>query len=68
LEYFRSASQAFIGFLPEIPATRYQDPLEDPDRRERFKSVGAFFAYLLLSHTSHHFGQIHVWRRIMELP
>jgi DinB superfamily len=68
LDYFRSASEALLAVLPEIPPSLFHAPPEDARRKERFKTVGAFFAYLLLSHPSAHFGQIHVWRRMMELP
>ena len=64
--FFRGMD-AVLAALPEIDEAQYDKPLADAGRQERFGSVGAFCAYLLLAHPQGHFGQVSGWRRCMGL-
>ena len=64
---FFSGTDALIASLDRIPPESLDLPLENPSRRERFGTVGAFLAYILLAHPQTHLGQVSGWRRCMGL-
>lgn len=64
---FFSATDALIELLDQIVPERLSVPLENPARRERFGTVGAFLTYILLAHPQTHLGQLSGWRRCMGL-
>lgn len=64
--YFGSYD-ALVQALPLIKPDVLDKPLENPARRERFGTVGAFLVYLLLAHPQSHLGQISGWRRCVGL-
>jgi len=64
---FFSATDALLSRLEQIELNKLSLPLENPARRERFGTVGAFLSYILLAHPQSHFGQISAWRRCMGL-
>lgn len=64
---FFTGTDALIAALPSIAPYVFDTPLENPSRRERFGTVGAFLAYILLAHPQTHLGQISAWRRCMGL-
>ena len=66
-ERFFSGMRAVLERLPEVSQQGMDAPLEHPGRRERFGTVGAFTAYVLLAHPQSHLGQVSVWRRCMGL-
>lgn len=66
-ETFFGATDALIGMLDHIDPAKLDLPLENPARRERFGTVGAFLTYILLAHPQSHLGQISGWRRCMGL-
>lgn len=67
-------SKCFSGYnrllsrLAGLTAEILDTPLENPSRRERFGTVGAFASYILLAHPQTHLGQVSAWRRCMGLP
>ena len=67
VERYFGATDALMERLSEIPRESFDTLLENPSRRERFGTVGAFLAYLLLAHQQTHLGQISAWRRCMGL-
>lgn len=66
-ETFFSATDALIGSLEAIAPEKLDLLLENPARREKFGTVGAFLTYILLAHPQSHLGQISGWRRCMGL-
>lgn len=64
--YFTSHDRLLAALKGVDPAVLTR-PLENPQRRERFGTIGAFTTYLLLAHPQSHFGQVSVWRRCMGL-
>lgn len=64
--YFTSYDRLLTAIKEVDPAVLTR-PLENPQRRERFGTIGAFTTYLLLAHPQSHFGQVSVWRRCMGL-
>jgi hypothetical protein len=64
--YFASYD-ALLSVLSSIQSEKLNLPLENPARREKFGTVGAFMTYLLLAHPQGHLGQISGWRRCMGL-
>ena len=66
-ETFFSATEALIDSLERIDPESLDRPLENPSRRERFGTVGAFLTYILQAHPQSHLGQISGWRRCMGL-
>ncbi len=64
---FLDGTRAFLGLLPQIEVPMLAKELENPSRRERFGTVGAFVVYVLLAHPQVHLGQLSVWRRCMGL-
>lgn len=67
IERYFCSTDALMGRLSDIDPTVFDMPLESPARREKFGSVGAFLAYLLLAHPQTHFGQVSAWRRCMGM-
>jgi len=67
VERYFGAYDALIEKIAEVADSVLDEPLKDPARREKFGTVGAFLAYLLLAHPQVHFGQISAWRRCMGL-
>lgn len=67
-EKFFTGYHAILEALPSVREGVLAKELEDPSRRERFNTTGAFLAYILLAHPQTHFGQISAWRRCMKLP
>jgi hypothetical protein len=66
-EVYFSTTDALVAALKDVDPQIFTEQLENPQRRERFGTVGAFTAYLLLAHPQSHFGQVSVWRRCMGL-
>lgn len=66
-ERFFTSTQLLLEQLPTLHSAVLTKPLENAQRRERFGTVGAFMAYILLAHPQSHLGQISVWRRCMGL-
>ncbi|MEY4668960.1 MAG: hypothetical protein RL518_1659 [Pseudomonadota bacterium] len=64
--FFRG-TDALIASLDSIAPEALDILLEHPSRRERFGTVGAFLAYILLAHPQSHLGQVSAWRRCMGL-
>lgn len=64
---FFSGTDALIAALDTISPESLDVVLENPSRRERFGTVGAFLAYILLAHPQSHLGQVSGWRRCMGL-
>jgi len=64
--YFTSYD-ALLSVVATIQPEKLDLPLENPARREKFGTVGAFMTYLLLAHPQGHLGQISGWRRCMGL-
>lgn len=64
--YFRSYDQ-LLSKVSTIQPEKLDQLLENPARREKFGTVGAFMTYLLLAHPQGHFGQFSAWRRCMGL-
>lgn len=66
-ERFLNGTRAILELLPQIEMSALTKELENPSRRERFGTVGAFVVYVLLAHPQVHLGQLSVWRRCMGL-
>ncbi len=66
-ERFLNGTRVVLDLLPQIEMPALTQELENPSRRERFGTVGAFVAYILLAHPQVHLGQLSVWRRCMGL-
>jgi len=66
-ERFFSGMKNLLERTHEIPQQKMSAMLEDPSRRERFGTVGAFVVYVLLAHPQTHLGQLGVWRRCVGL-
>jgi len=64
--FFAGYDQLLIRLRDLIPEV-LEKPLENPSRRERFGTVGAFITYILLAHPQSHLGQVSAWRRCMGL-
>ena len=64
--YFTSYDQ-LLSKVSSIQPELLDQPLENPARREKFGTVGAFMTYLLLAHPQVHLGQFSAWRRCMGL-
>jgi hypothetical protein len=67
VERYFGAYDALVERIAQITDSVLDEPLKDSARREKFGTVGAFLAYLLLAHPQVHFGQISAWRRCMGL-
>jgi hypothetical protein len=63
IERYLGSYDALMKVLPAINPEALNRALENPARRERFGTVGAFLVYLLLAHPQSHLGQISAWRR-----
>ena len=66
-EVYFAATDALVAALKNVDPQVFSEQLENPQRRERFGTVGAFMTYLLLAHPQSHFGQVSAWRRCMGL-
>jgi hypothetical protein len=66
-EAFFSGMDLVLPLVAELPDERFAREMPDPNRRERFPTVGAFATYLLLAHPQGHLGQVSAWRRCMGL-
>ena len=64
--YFTSYDE-LLSKVSLIQPEKLEQPLENPARREKFGTVGAFMTYLLLAHPQVHLGQFSAWRRCMGL-
>lgn len=69
LALFFERYNALIETLPALAESELASPNPHPNERMRelFPTVGAMLAFMLLSHTFMHLGQISTWRRIMGL-
>jgi hypothetical protein len=67
VEAFFSGTDALIASLDSFSPESLDILLENPSRRERFGTVGAFLTYILLAHPQSHLGQVSGWRRCMGL-
>lgn len=67
VERFLTGTRALLELVPQLSLETLNMPLENPQRQERFRSVGGFLAYILLAHPQSHLGQVSVWRRCMGL-
>jgi hypothetical protein len=66
-EQFLKNTRTILDILPQLDMLALSKELENPSRKERFGTVGAFALYILLAHPQAHLGQISVWRRCMGL-
>ena len=66
-ERFFTGMKNLLERVKEIEPEKMNAILEDPGRRERFGTVGAFVVYVLLAHPQTHLGQLSVWRRCAGL-
>jgi len=64
--FFRATDELLTRFA-EVDPVHLDIELEEPGRRERFQTAGAFAAYILLAHPQVHLGQVSSWRRCMGL-
>lgn len=64
--FFRATDQ-LIKLFSDVNSANLDKELEDQGRRERFGTVGAFAAYILLAHPQVHLGQVSSWRRCVGL-
>lgn len=67
-ERFFSGMNALLERVPSASQEKMDAILENPGRRERFGTHGAFVVYVLLAHPQTHLGQLSVWRRCVGLP
>ena len=67
VERYFTSTDALIARLPDLDTKIFDAPLENPARRGKFGTVGAFLAYLLLAHPQTHLGQVSGWRRCMGM-
>jgi hypothetical protein len=64
--FFRATDQ-LLNVFSQVDPINLDKELEDPGRRERFGTVGAFAAYILQAHPQVHLGQVSSWRRCVGL-
>lgn len=69
LTLFFERHNALMEALPTLDAAVFTQPNPHPNERfrEMFPTIGAMLAFMLLSHTFMHLGQISTWRRVMGL-
>lgn len=68
LATFFSRYETLLTRLVDVPDSVFLASMEDPKRKERFPTNGAFAAYLLSAHLNGHLGQVSAWRRCMGMP
>jgi hypothetical protein len=66
-ERFFSGMNAILERVPSVSQEKMDMILENPSRRERFGTYGAFITYVLLAHPQTHLGQLSSWRRCVGL-
>lgn len=68
LERFRTAHEAAMKALPELPDEVFFRDNPVPASREVFPKVLSAMMFIFGSHTTLHFGQVSAWRRCYGLP
>ena len=64
LELFRQRHQTLAQALESVDDAVLLREHPDPDRRERFPTIGAMATFMVGGHAMLHLGQVSTWRRV----
>lgn len=68
VSFYQRAHLAMFEALPAVDASVFDRVNPNEKMRERFPTIGALSAFLLIGHPLMHLGQFSAWRRGMGLP